>query len=313
MRGNLVPFLKLRELFQAAGSPEQHQKTIIISTGETRVGLADAVGVVSQGRSVYGGPGGDSSSFLLRIRQSLAQASGLIANCEGAGKSIDDALLVVDDTLGKFRDAIANLSEAVVDITLIGMNASLKAGHLGSKGNAFVVIANELKATADQVSGGAARLKPILDGIEELASHLRSLRIDDDPAQLAKLEPSILDALREVEAGNERFDRLIGRLVEEGVEFESLMKSAQRTVTELEASSATLPAVAARLETSGAIPDGFPPALGEDALLDELFAQYTMERERDVHRDVLQRFDLVSKSAALQPVSDSADDGVLLF
>ena len=39
VRGNLVPFLKLRELFQAPGSPELHQKTIIISTGETRVGL----------------------------------------------------------------------------------------------------------------------------------------------------------------------------------------------------------------------------------------------------------------------------------
>ena len=39
MRGSLVPFLKLRELFQTKGSADQHQKTIIISTGETRVGL----------------------------------------------------------------------------------------------------------------------------------------------------------------------------------------------------------------------------------------------------------------------------------
>ncbi|MBV8926754.1 MAG: chemotaxis protein CheA [Bradyrhizobium sp.] len=39
VRGNLVPFLKLRELLQVPGSPELHQKTIIISTGESRVGL----------------------------------------------------------------------------------------------------------------------------------------------------------------------------------------------------------------------------------------------------------------------------------
>jgi two-component system, chemotaxis family, sensor kinase CheA len=39
VRGNLVPFLKLRELFRTAGSAGQHQKTIIISTGESRVGL----------------------------------------------------------------------------------------------------------------------------------------------------------------------------------------------------------------------------------------------------------------------------------
>jgi two-component system chemotaxis sensor kinase CheA len=39
VRGNLVPFLRLREILTVPGMPDQHQKTIIISTGETRVGL----------------------------------------------------------------------------------------------------------------------------------------------------------------------------------------------------------------------------------------------------------------------------------
>ena len=39
VRGDLVPFLRLRDLFGTPGSPDRHQKTIIISTGETRVGL----------------------------------------------------------------------------------------------------------------------------------------------------------------------------------------------------------------------------------------------------------------------------------
>ncbi len=39
VRGNLVPFLRLRDMFKVPGSPDRHQKTIIISTGETRVGL----------------------------------------------------------------------------------------------------------------------------------------------------------------------------------------------------------------------------------------------------------------------------------
>lgn len=39
VRGNLVPFLRLREIMSSSGSPDKHQKTIIISTGETRVGL----------------------------------------------------------------------------------------------------------------------------------------------------------------------------------------------------------------------------------------------------------------------------------
>lgn len=51
------------------------------------------------------------------------------------------------------RAAMTELSGVVVDIILIGMNAGLKAGHLGMRGRTFVVIAGELKATADQISG----------------------------------------------------------------------------------------------------------------------------------------------------------------
>ncbi|WP_234685526.1 hypothetical protein [Bradyrhizobium monzae] len=40
-------------------------------------------------------------------------------------------------------------------------------------------------------------------------------------------EPQILQALREVEAGNERLGTLMSRLVDEGAEFEGLMNSAQ--------------------------------------------------------------------------------------
>jgi two-component system, chemotaxis family, sensor kinase CheA len=39
VRGGLVPFLRLREILQTPGEPDPHQKTIIISTGETHVGL----------------------------------------------------------------------------------------------------------------------------------------------------------------------------------------------------------------------------------------------------------------------------------
>jgi two-component system chemotaxis sensor kinase CheA len=39
MRGGLVPFLRLRDLFDAEGEPDQHQKIIIATSGDTRVGL----------------------------------------------------------------------------------------------------------------------------------------------------------------------------------------------------------------------------------------------------------------------------------
>ncbi len=276
--------------------------------------LHDAGSVVGHGRTLIGGEDGGSSSFLARIKQTLAHASTLITTCEGAGRSVDEALAIVEDTLMKFRQAIAGLAEATVDITLIGMNAGLKASHLGSRGSAFVVIANELKATADQVSAGAGRLKPVLDAIERSAGELKVLRVQGDPTQLAKLEPQILQALREVEAGNERLGRLMGRLVNEGAEFEGLITSAQGLMTTLGEGSAALPAAAARLETASAGAQKPRPQAQDEALLEELFARYTMERERDVHRQFLQTLGLTPVTATRRvEVVETAEDGIELF
>ncbi|WP_298256523.1 chemotaxis protein [Bradyrhizobium sp.] len=271
---------------------------------------SDAAGVVDQGRSLYGSGSGDSSPFLVRIRQILAHASVLIVTCESAGRSVDDALTLVEDTLRKFRDTIAGLSEAVVDITLIGMNASLKAGHLGRRGNAFVVIANELKATADQMSVGATRLKPALEGIETSAQELRTLRLRSDPAQLTRLEPQLLHALQEIEAGNNRLAELIRRLIEDGGKFENLIGSASQLMTKLGENAAALPRLADRLD---AVDAGKKTSLAaaDEAVLAGLFTAYTMEREREVHWLLLRTFGLAPKMPASQPAA--AIDDVLLF
>jgi len=39
IRGELVPFLRLRELFAESGDPDPHQKVVIVANGETRIGL----------------------------------------------------------------------------------------------------------------------------------------------------------------------------------------------------------------------------------------------------------------------------------
>jgi len=39
IRGSLVPFIRLREVFSIPGEPDTHQKVVIVSSGEGRVGL----------------------------------------------------------------------------------------------------------------------------------------------------------------------------------------------------------------------------------------------------------------------------------
>jgi hypothetical protein len=225
-------------------------------------------------------------------------------------------LSVVEETLGKFRRAIFGLSETVIDIILIGMNAGLKAGHLGNKGSAFVVIANELKATANHIAAGAKLLKPALDDIERAANDLKNLRVDGDPSQLAKLEPAILHAVGEIEIGNDRLAQWMKRLVVEGAQFEGLMTAGQGLLAKLGETWATLPGVVARLrcdnETTGGLSPDEAGAIG--AVLDDLYAQYTMAGERTIHHAFLQRHGLAGKQAIAEPQANQSDlDDVLLF
>lgn len=260
--------------------------------------------LIERGRALHGGKDGDSS-FLSRVRATLAQASNLIAMCEDGGSAIDEALSVVEGTLVKFRDAIASLANSVIDITLIGMNASLKAGHLGDKGRAFVVIANEMKVTADHMSGVAVRLEPLLVRIGGSADELRATRSRNEQNELSGMEAEILQALREVEAGNERLGGLILRLVQEGGEFDRVMNGAMDQMAALGVGVSALPAVAARLETAAG--DFGTAAIDPDgeALLEQLYARYTMERERNVHRDALRGFGISTKEP--EPAAEECD------
>jgi ABC-type transporter Mla subunit MlaD len=308
-----VRVVRRLEALQLKDAEHEFDQDIGRIAGSLKAILGDAGGIVAQSRSFQSDQDGGDASFLEGIKRMLARALDLIATCESSGKSVDQALAVVEDTLGKFRQAIAGLSEAIVDIILIGMNAGLKAGHLGVKGNAFVVIAGELKATADHVSAGAVRLKPILDRVETSANGLKELRGRADPAQLARLEPSIGYALREIEAGNERLGSQMVQLAREGAEFENLMQSASALMTGLGEGLGKLKSVAATLDRGSDIADRVRLGARDEAMLEELYAKYTMKRERQVHDDLLRSLGLATKPRGPQAQKAAAEDEVEFF
>jgi hypothetical protein len=276
--------------------------------------LSGVAGVVDLGRALSGAEDGDLASFLSAVKRALAEASALIKACESSRASVDDALTVVDTMLGKFRLAITSLSETVVDIILIGMNAGLKAGQLGVAGRAFVVIANELKGTADQISVGASLLKPVLDHIEQSAADLKRLGVDSATSLMTDLEPTILRAIEEIEQGSDHIRKLMTRLVSGGTEFEQTVTSAQAILAALGGKAAALPTTAGALGMADGRA-GLSPAdiLAIEPVFADLYAQYTMASERDIHLRFARLAGLavpaVSQSAAKQ---DDSDD-VLFF
>jgi hypothetical protein len=269
----------------------------------------DSANIVGQGHQLYGGESGDTNSFLGVMKQSLARASVLLSACGHAKQSVDASLSVLEDMLGRFRAAILALDDTVVDIILIGMNAGLKAGHLGVKARAFVVIANELKLTADLISASAKSLEPVLSKIGQGADQLKGLRLDESSITVAELENQIMQSVREIESGNAGLGKMMDRLTRESAEFESIMADAKALLTTLGQKFTALPELARRLKATNQNPVALSSSAAADAcaVFDELYVQYTMDAERHVHFKIADDLGLARKPIAHAPAQGNVE------
>jgi hypothetical protein len=286
----------------------------ITGIGHTLMTLSvDSTKVVGHGRMLFGRQDDDMTSFLALMKQKLAQATVLISACGHAKKSVDASISILEDMLGRFRVAISALDETVVDIILIGMNAGLKAGRLGAQGRTLVVVADERKTTTDHISGGARLLRPVLEKMAQSADRLKGLRMEEDSLHVTDTENLIISAIREIEVGNGQLNQLMAHLMRESLQFEGLMTGAKAMMSALGEKSAALPGVAVRLENIGRTIQGLSSdeAHGVSELFEELYMQYTMEIEREVHLKHSDRFGIIHKTPVSVP--HQADSGEVLF
>jgi two-component system, chemotaxis family, sensor kinase CheA len=94
IRGDLVPFLRLRELFGETGEPNAHQKVVIVAAGDTRVGLA-VDQIIGSHQTVI--------KSLSKLHADVPSFSGATILGDGAVALILDVLHLI--ALGQAREA----------------------------------------------------------------------------------------------------------------------------------------------------------------------------------------------------------------
>ncbi|WP_026607112.1 chemotaxis protein CheA [Methylocapsa acidiphila] len=100
IRGELVPYIRLRDMFRADGEPDRHQKVIVTSTGDMRLGLV-VDQIIGSHQTVI--------KSLSKLHANVAMFSGAtILGDGGAALILDVAQLL---SMGQSQ-ADANLSEA---------------------------------------------------------------------------------------------------------------------------------------------------------------------------------------------------------
>ena len=276
---------------------------------------ADAKSIVAPGNHLVGGKNNAAASVLSVMKQRLAEASVLISACGQAKVSVDASMAAMEDVLRQFHAAISALNETVVDITLIGMNAGLKAARLGVKGRAFIVIANELETTADRISGAAKLLVPVLAEIGQAADRLRRARLEEVPLNVVELERSMAGAVDQIQLGNDRLAELMAQITRESGRFEALIAGTGQAMSELGGKFASLSGTAKCLEETPHSATLAPADRSDTGVLfDELYKKYTMETERIVHRKVSDKFGLACKASLVRLEVPKADlEDVLFF
>lgn len=273
----------------------------------------DATKSIEEGRALYSDGDSGMTSFLDALKLGLAQALSLIGRCDVARKSVEETAAMFEATLQKFQGTVSELSEAVADIILVGMNASLKAAHLGAQGNALVVIANELGATASQISNSADMLKPILSQIGLSADDLNALKLADGASNISSLEGPIAQVVANVSASNEKLVGLMNQLSVDGGQFKRLVSEAQSGLAKFAGELTATEDIHRRLASllpSGTTQPG--PSL-QTMLESQLYPKYTMAEEREIHRAFCQRLGWDSPAINLPTTPDPDADDVLFF
>jgi hypothetical protein len=248
--------------------------------------LADADELATCERTLFGSGGGGGDSFLETLEHRLESARAIMEECRQARAIVDSAAATVSATMADLDQRTANLSEIIIDVTMIGTNALLKSSRLGDCGKGLSVIAQELRSYAAKIVEGVealpAALREVAAFVERFAERGRARGAD----YLNALDRRMLSAIEPFKANGKAMTDALMRLERETTTVGALLGEAARRLagdrgdigTSLRNAIAEIDSLAAGIGGAEEWPVGCDDGL--DGLLREA---YTMACERQIH------------------------------
>ncbi len=271
-----------------------------------RLVSSEASAVVELVRGIYGGV--DGASVLVNLQQNLAAAIDLLRQCEAARQAVDDVAGNLTAMLDRFEATIGRLTKTVSDIVLIGINAGLKASQLGGEGRSLVVVAQQLKSTADDIARDARELNPLFQVMIAEAAPLRER--SGQSGRLASIETDIACAVDVIRGASDRLSSILSQVEAETNRCLSGVQTMRGAFAMMGRRADTLASIAGELPT----PRGIEPNAAEISqirtfLTRELRARYTMAAERSIFDRMLQSLGLTEE----MPAPAVVEDAITLF
>ncbi|GAA0304724.1 hypothetical protein [Rhodovulum strictum] len=216
-------------------------------------------------------------AFALLVAE-VERARDAVHAIRGRREVMLDTAGAVLERMADLRRVLGDVSSLAEDLRLVGTNAVLACAELGDEGEALKEIASQLRLLA---SDSAAQLRQVRDALA--ANDARTSDLIGD------IQDGAARTIAEVEGAGEGLARDLDRVCQAGkVVTErtgALAASLRATVPgTCEAMQAQVARLAGLVGPTDA--DPAPPVAGPefDAILDAIWAGYSMDAERDIHR-----------------------------
>jgi hypothetical protein len=215
----------------------------------------------------------------------------------------------------ELTERIAGIQNIRADVQMMALNTTLKCSRIGETGKPLGVIAIELRAHAIHLEKSAAQTTSSLEGLFNAAEALgqREAGQDGEDGKAAAAATVLTDAVARIGKAGDGVDSALDAVARQGADVvDMLRRAAERCDLHTQIGSVLDTAANELLDMAGddeIATDDIAQAL--HPLMAKLAKQYTMAREREVHRALTEGLGEaeVAAEAAAAPVEDE-DDGL---
>jgi hypothetical protein len=268
------------QLSQALLRISQALRTLSTAVG----GLAEETGGLAGNRQ------GDS--LLDSVERCIADTTRLLREQLTLEHDLDAALLDVGQTVKAIVGCVADIESVGAAVRLLALNGIVQTAHVGTDRAVFAALAGQMSSISQDVAERSLKVTRRLEAIDAEARLLQSGEAGELSAQVqkcgvlvAELEEFLVSMVAYHHAVSSRVDALLKGSLALTDEVKQLSKRLEREAAGLAALEA-LEAELSRLGREAHASTGGVAGPRSSRRLEAAKARYTMESERQVHREL---------------------------
>ena len=272
-------------------------------------------GMAEAGKALMGISDDERDSFFLRMEGHFTAILKMVASCTAGQVETESVAANLAATINRMRASVAEVRGIEIRIQRIATNATIRATHLGARGDALNVIAEVMQRLALDSNSNTEIVARTLDAMSDAAGRASGCPVAVAPdARYGANE--VIDEIRrsvvELHSSNERSFSRVHQISTLGSRLAGDFGAVRRGFSADTLFARVVAHARGELDRIGAQTGGAPTAGGEPAAtayLESLAERYTMQMERDVHASVT-RGSAMAEAANEEPLL-ALDDGDL--